>query len=123
MASMAKQAIQELEDEQAIEVRPTKMMKLASSEAKVAFTPEEEAWLSLLDDRPDFQNADASAKWLHSVVAYAMLEEGESDHIPVDPEFGSLISGLEDILSVCDDKEKLDDDDEGFLFDFETTQH
>jgi hypothetical protein len=121
MASMAKQAMHELGEELASEERPTKMMKLASSEAKVALTPEDEAWLSLLDSLPDFQSAYASAKWLDSVVACAMPPEQESDPFPIDSEFGFLISGCEDILSVCDDEDEEElDADEDFLFDFDT---
>jgi hypothetical protein len=120
MASMAKRAMRELNEGQAIEVRPTKMMKLASSEAKVTLTPVEETWLSLLDSRPDFKNADDSAKWLESVVAYVMPQKQEFDPFPVDSEFDSLISGLEDISSVCDDEEEFDDADENFMFNSDT---
>jgi hypothetical protein len=120
MASMAKQA-KELEEQLAIEVCPTKRMKLASSEAKSAHIPQEEGWLlrySLLYSRRNFQNVDTSANSLHSVVEYAMPREEESDQFSADSELGFS----ERISSVNDGEERLNDADEDFYFNFDTIQ-
>lgn len=125
MALIAKQAMQELGEEldeeeladTGIEL-PKKMVKQVSSASNVKLTPEEEEWLSLLHERPPIQDVDASTKWVESLVAWAMPQE--SDSLPNNStEFGSLISGREDILSVWDDGEELNDAEEDFVFDFD----
>lgn len=117
---MAKQAMRKRQDELTSEVHLTKMMEVASSEAKVALTPEQEGWPLLDDIRPDSQNADDSAKWFDSVKAYTRPQKQESDPFPVysDCELNSIMT--EDILSVGDDEEELDAADEHH-FDIHTT--
>lgn len=126
MTLIAKQAMQELgeelDEEELADVgieRPKKMMKQMSSASNVKLTPEEEEWLSLLHTRPDCQDADASTKWLESLVTWAMPQKSHS--LPSNPtEYGSLLR--EDILSVGDDGEELDDAEEDFVFDFDRIQ-
>jgi hypothetical protein len=126
MTLIAKQAMQELGEELDEEEladagieRPKKMVKQVLSASNVKLTPEEEEWLSLLHKRPDCQDADASTKWLESLVTWAMPQKSHS--LPSNPtEYGSLLR--EDILSVCDDGEELDDVEEDFVFDFDRIQ-
>jgi hypothetical protein len=112
MTALANKAGQELREEvdEASEDRPKKSMKLA-------LTPEENEWLSLLDSRPDSQDACASAYKLDLVVS--CVRPHKSDSSPCDSEFGALISGLEDILSVCDDDEEFNDTEADFLLDLD----
>lgn len=112
MTALAKKAGQELRKDldEASEDHPKKSMKLA-------LTAEEKEWLSRLDSRPESQDAGARTNWLESVVSCS--KPHESDWSPCDSEFGSLISGHEDMLSVCDDDDDLDDTAQDFLLDLD----
>jgi hypothetical protein len=112
MTALAKKAGQELREDldEASEDRPKKSMKLA-------LTAEEKEWLSLLDSKADSQDAGASTSWLESVVSCSRPHE--SDWSPCNSEFGSLISGHEDMPSVCDDDDDLDGTTQDFLLDLD----
>ena len=147
MNEIAKQAMQELGEELDEEEladagieRPKKTVK-QSSASNLKLSPEEEEWLSLLHKRPDWQDADASTKWLESLATwatpqkshslpsnptdYASLESlatwatpQKSYSLPSSPtDYASLLR--EDVLSVCDFGEELDDPEEEFVVDFD----